>query len=87
MSSIEGFENTLYSAVILMLMAICINGMTDQEVLDLTDIFINSGEILDLSSVEGVKVDKHFFPPSILTDRNPFILASTGAPFCHSGFS
>lgn len=42
-----------------MLMAICINGMTDQEVLDLTDIFINSGEILDLSSVEGVKVDKH----------------------------
>ena len=42
-----------------MLMAICINGMTDQEVLDLTDIFINSGEVLDLSSVEGVKVDKH----------------------------
>ena len=31
-----------------LLMAICINGMSDQEVFDLTDIFINSGEILDL---------------------------------------
>ena len=42
-----------------LLMAICINGMSDQEVFDLTDIFINSGEVLDLSSIEGVKVDKH----------------------------
>ena len=42
-----------------LLMAICINGMSDQEVFDLTDIFIQSGEVLDLSSVDGVKVDKH----------------------------
>lgn len=42
-----------------LLMAICINGMTDQEVFDLTDIFIKSGETLDLSEVSGVKVDKH----------------------------
>ena len=42
-----------------LLMAICINGMTDQEVFDLTDIFIQSGEVLDLSGVDGVKVDKH----------------------------
>ena len=42
-----------------LLMAICINGMSDQEVFDLTDIFIKSGKVLDLSSVEGVKVDKH----------------------------
>jgi pyrimidine-nucleoside phosphorylase len=40
-------------------MAICINGMSDQEVFDLTDIFIKSGEVLDLSAVPGVKVDKH----------------------------
>lgn len=42
-----------------LLMAICINGMTDQEVFDLTDIFIKSGDVLDLSEIEGVKVDKH----------------------------
>lgn len=42
-----------------LLMAICINGMSDQEVFDLTDIFINSGDVLDLSIIPGVKVDKH----------------------------
>lgn len=42
-----------------LLMAICLNGMTDEEILDLTDIFIKSGDILDLSEVNGVTVDKH----------------------------
>ncbi|MDD6224484.1 MAG: thymidine phosphorylase, partial [bacterium] len=42
-----------------LLMAICIKGMTDQEILDLTDIFICSGDVLDLSQVDGVTVDKH----------------------------
>ena len=42
-----------------LLMAISINGMTDEEVFDLTDIYINSGVKLDLSAVEGIKVDKH----------------------------
>lgn len=42
-----------------LLMAICIKGMTDEEILNLTDIFIKSGEVLDLSQVEGITVDKH----------------------------
>ena len=42
-----------------LLMAICINGMSERETFDLVDIFIKSGDILDLSMIPGVKVDKH----------------------------
>ena len=42
-----------------LLMAICINGMSDEEIFNLVDIFIKSGDILDLSMLSGVKVDKH----------------------------
>ncbi len=42
-----------------LLMAICINSMTKREIFDLVDIFIKSGDILDLSSIPGIKVDKH----------------------------
>ncbi len=42
-----------------LLMAICLKGMTDKEIFDLTDIFIKSGEVLDFSDIEGIKVDKH----------------------------
>ena len=42
-----------------LLMAIVINGMTLKETIDLTDIFIKSGEIYDLSEVGDVIVDKH----------------------------
>ena len=42
-----------------LLMAICINGMDDSETFNLVDIFIKSGDVLDLSSIGGVKVDKH----------------------------
>ena len=42
-----------------LLMAICINGMSDKEIFALTKIFIDSGDVLDLSSIPGIKVDKH----------------------------
>lgn len=42
-----------------LLMAICINGLSDREVFDLVEIFINSGKTMNLSRVAGVKVDKH----------------------------
>lgn len=41
------------------LMAVAINGMNDEEILSLTKSFVNSGDIIDLSSIPGIKVDKH----------------------------
>lgn len=42
-----------------LLMAIYLNGMNDKELFYLTESFINSGNIIDLSSINGVKLDKH----------------------------
>lgn len=42
-----------------LLMAICINGMSDEEIFSLTKIFIDSGDVLDFSNIPGIKVDKH----------------------------
>ena len=42
-----------------MCMAILFKGMSEEEVINLTDLMEHSGETLDLSNLRGVKVDKH----------------------------
>ena len=67
-----------------LLMAICINGMNDKEIFDLVDIFIKSGDILDLSCIPGIKVDKH--STGGVGDKVTLIIgpivASLGIPVC-----
>ena len=42
-----------------LLMAICFNGLNEKETLDLTDAMTRSGDMADLSAVDGVTGDKH----------------------------
>ena len=42
-----------------LLMAIKFKGMNDREIADLTYAMIHSGEVIDLTSIQGIKADKH----------------------------
>lgn len=76
-------ENISPAQFVAFLMAIYFKGMSFSEIFSLTKSYIYSGEILDLSCVEGVKVDKH--STGGIGDKTTLVVgplvASCGIPF------
>ena len=59
------------------LMAVYFSGMTDRELSRLTESMLRSGDAVDLSSVSGIKVDKH--STGGVGDKTSFIVAPLAA--------
>ena len=71
----ENIEDYQASAL---LMAIFINGMDEEETVNLTESMSNSGDMLDLSAIDGITADKH--STGGVGDKTSLIIA----PICAS---
>lgn len=59
------------------LMAVCLNGLTEHETVALTTAMRDSGDILDMSSINGVTADKH--STGGVGDKTSFIIGPAAA--------